>query len=304
MDGKTLLRELRQLINEASDSAYMDNKLSYELLWQAATEFVDRTNALSTTQSITTVANQAAYTLSADFLKLYLSNNNNDLYIKYNNGSDDTFPILRDKERVIYQNSTASVDIPSFFYLEDEPTLNSRISSTASAAGARTAGEATLTDASSSTRFANVSAGDVVHNTTDGSVGYVVSKTSNTALVTALFDGTDNDWTNADAYVIQPQGRLRVVLEQPPSTASHTVTVYYIQRPAPVFSDYGMYRFPTQHLRAILYYAAWLYKYRDRTPDFGDKFFKYFDNYVRRGAVSVKNNFNRYNFKVSFKGRR
>lgn len=303
MDGKTLIRELRQILNEASDSVYMDNKLSYELLWQAATEFVDRTNALTATQSISTVANQAEYSLNADFLKFYLRNKNNNLFIKYNNGSDDTFIFYKDKAEVIYQNSTASVDNPSFFYIEDEPTLNSQIASTASAAGAKSGNQCVLTDTSSATRFSNVSAGDAVTNSTDGSYGYVISKTSNTALVTALFDGTDNDWTLGDSYVIQPQGRLRLVLNPPPSTASHTITAYYIQRPMPVFSDYGVYRFPLQHLRAILHYAAWLYKYRDRTPDFGDRFFKFFDSYVRKGAVQINNVFNRHSFTVNFKKR-
>lgn len=303
MDGKSLTRELRLILNEASDSSYMDNRLSYELLWQAAIEFVDRTNCLAATQSITTVASQTGYTLNADFIKLYLRNRDNNFYIKYNDGSADTFILYKDKQDVIYQNSTEATTVPSYFYIDDDATLNSQISSTASAAGAKTGGQCTLTDSSSSTRFANVSAGDIVHNTTDGSSGYVISKTSNTALVTALFDGTDNDWSLADAYVIQPQGRLRLVLSPPPSTASHTATVYYIQRPSPVFADYGVYRFSLQHLRAILHYAAWLYKYRDRDPNFGDKFFQHFDSSVRKGAVQLNNTMNRQGFGVSFKRR-
>lgn len=303
MDGKSLLRELRQILNEASDSSYMDAKLSYELLWQAAIEFTDRANCLAATQSISTVANQEAYTLNADFLKLYLKNRDNNFYTKYNTGTDSSFILFKDKASIIYQNSTASTTVPSYFYIEDEPTLNTQISSTTSLVGAKTGGQCTLTDTSSATRFANVHAGDVVHNTTDGSVGYVLSKTSNTALVTALFDGTDNDWTLADSYVIQPQGRLRLVLSPPPSTTSHTMTVYYIQRPTPVFSDYGIYRFSTQHLRAIIHYAAWLYKYRDRTPDFGDKFYQFFESYVRKGTVQLNNALNRQGFTVNFKKR-
>lgn len=303
MDGKSLLRNLRQLLNEASDSAYMDNRTSYEYLWQAAIEFVERTNCLAATQSITTVANQAEYNLNADFLKLYLRNKDNNLYIKYNDGSADSFPIFKDKSTIIYQNSTASVSVPSHFYIEDAPSLDAQITGTVSSAGALSGGQATLTDTSSATKFANASAGDLVHNTTDASDGYVISKTSNTALVTALFDGTDNDWDLADAYVLQPQGRMRLVLSQPPSAASHTITVYYAQRPAPVFSDYGVYRFQPQHLQAIIYFAAWLYKYRDREPNYGDKFFTFFDSYVRKNSVQVNNAFVREGFSVNFKRR-
>ena len=282
----------------------MDNKLSYELLWQAATEFVDRTNSLSATQSITTVANQAEYSLNADYLKIYLKNDDNNYYLKYNDGSASQFVNFRDKHSVISANSTASVSIPSWWYIEDEPTLNTQITGTASSTGLSSGGQCTLTDTSVSTKFSNASAGDSIHNTTDSSNGYVISKTSNTALVTALFDGTENNWDNADAYVLQPQGRLRLVLSPPPSTTGHTITFYYIQRPAPVLSDYGVYRFAPQHLRAIIHYAAWLYKYRDRNPNFGDKFYQFFDNYIRKSSVQINSGLNRQGFTVNFKKRR
>ena len=302
MDGKSALRSLRILLNESSNSDFLDSRASYEYIWIAAKEFVDRSNCLTTTQSITTVANQAQYTLNADFMKMYLKNSGNNHYLKYNNGSADQFILFQDKEDAIYQNSTASVEIPSKFYIEDDPNLDSRISSTATAAGASSGGVCTLTDTTAP--FADVSAGDIVHNTTDGSDGYVVSKTSNSILVTALFDGTNNDWTNTDAYIIQPQGRLRIVFNPPPSTSGHIVTVYYIQKPAPVFSDYGVYRFSEQHMQAVIYYAAFLYKYRDRIPNFGDKFYLFFDSQVRKAANSLNQSFLRKGFGVNLRGRK
>lgn len=303
MDGKTALRDLRILLNEASDSDFMDNKSSYEYIWQAAIEFVERTNCLTSTQDITTVADTANNTLNADFMKLYLKNKDNNYYLKYNNGSGDSFILWQDKAEAIYQNSTASVDTPSKFYIEDDPTLDSQISSTATLAGASTGGACTLTDASSATKFADVSAGDAVHNVTDGSDGYVISKTSNTALVTALFDGTNNYWTLGDSYVIQPQGRMRLIFNPPPATAGHTATVYYVQRPAPVFSDYGAYRFQPQHMRAILHYAAWLYKYRDKAPSYGDKFYQFFDAQARKAGNVVTEALNRRGFRVNLRKR-
>lgn len=302
MDGKSALRSLRILLNEDSNSDFLDTRASYEHIWLASKEFADRSNCLTSTQSITTVANQAQYTLNADFMKMYLRNSDNNHYVKYNNGSADQFILFQDKEDAIYQNSTASVEIPSKFYIEDDPNLDSQISSTATAAGTSSGGVCTLTD--STAPFADVSVGDIVHNITDGSDGYVVSKTSTSVLITALFDGTNNDWTNADAYIIQPQGRLRLVFNPPPSTSGHTVTVYYVQKPSPVFSDYYVYRFQEQYMFGIINFAAFLYKYKDRIPNFGDKFYAIFENAVRKASNTLNQSFLRQGFKVNLKGRK
>jgi len=302
VDGKSLLRGLREVLNEASDSEYLDDRTSYGYLWQAAIEFTDRTSSLTATQDITTVANQQNYTLNADYLRMYLKNMDNNYYLKYNDGSADTFILFKEKEDIIYQNSTASQSIPNSFYIEDD-VLDSRIQgNTASANGGSTGGESVLTDTVNSP-FADVSGGDVVHNGTDSSDGVVLSNTSNSALVTALFDGTNNDWTAGDSYVIQPQARHRIVLSPPSSTSAHTITVYYVQRPAPVFSDYGTYRIPPQYFQALVFYAAWLYKYRDRAPNFGDRYYQYFDNQVRKSSVSVNRSLKRKGFKVNFRKR-
>ena len=303
MDGKELLYSLRQLLGEDASSGFMDSRTSYRFLWEAAKNFVSRTDCLRTTQSITTVASQAGYSLSADFMSLYLRDRDKNYIIKYNDGSTNTFLRQRDYEAVITEDNTSAVDLPQSFSIIDAPTLSAQVSGTASAVGAASGGQCTLTDTSSSTKFANVEAGDVVHNTTDGSDGFVLSKTDSTHLVIALFGGTDNDITSADAYVIQPQGRLQLVLNPPPSTSSHTVTVYYIQIPAPVFSSYGVYRFQSQWDTAILNYAAWLYKYKDRTPELGDKFHQFYELEVRRAVSLYKSSLSSNDFPVSFRKR-
>jgi hypothetical protein len=117
----------------------------------------------------------------------------------------------------------------------------------------------------------------MVHNTTDGSHGYVVALSSATAVVTALFYGTDNDWTNGDAYIINPQHRYEIYLDPPPSTNGHSIYVPYVKRPAPVFSAYRFYTFPSGYDNVLVHYAAWLYKYRDKEPSYGDGFYKYWD---------------------------
>lgn len=301
MDGKELLYALRQLLTEDANSAFLDDKTTYQYLWEAATAFVDKTNCLRSTQSITTVADQSTYTLSADFLKLYLKNTSNEKYIKYNDGSDNHFPTERDYEDIIYEDNTTSVSLPNRFAITSG-SASSQVTGTATSNGTATGGKSTLTD--STAGFSGVAAGDTVHNTTDGSDGIIVTATSSTALGTALFGGTNNDWTSGDAYIIQPQGRLSLVLDPPPSTAGHTITVYYVQRPAPVFTSYDSYAFQSHHLNGILKYAAWLYKYRDQEPDFGNSWFQHWDRMVRDSSASVNQAFNRTQFRVNLKRRR
>ena len=298
MDGTDLLRRLRQLLNEDSDSGWLDKQSSYDFLFEAAVEYVDRTACLRGTQEITTVADDEAYNLNPDFLKLYLRNKGNNYYIKINDGSNDYFSTFKDYEDIYYENNSTSVAIPSHFTIIDA-ALPSEVSGTATSAGAASEGKCTLTD--SAADFTDVEAGAVVNNTTDGSNGIVLSKTSTTALVTALFDGTDNDWDSSDAYVIQPQGRQQIILDPPPSTANYTIYVPYVRRPAPVYSDYGAYRFANpSHL---VKYAFWLYKYRDREPNFGDAMYRYWDFEVRKKAHTINRAQRPSNWKVNLKKR-
>src|SRR3989304_736964 len=304
MDGKELLYRLRQLLNEDSDSAFLDNRTSYTFLWEAAKEFVAKTNCLRAEQSITTVADQDTYTLNADFMKLYLRDRDGLFFIKYNDGSNNHFLLYKSYEEMVYEDYTTSVARPTFFTILDQSSLASRVSGTAVAAGAAAGGQCTLSDTSSSTKFANVSAGDIVHNTTDGCDGVVLSKTSNTALVTALFGGAGNDWAQNDAYWIQPQGRMQLKIYPPPLTAGHTITIAYVQIPAPVFSEYGIYRFQQGSMDALLKLAAWLYKFRDRELDYGDKWFQYAERQIRRLNSTLRDSINHRDFRVSFKGRK
>ena len=301
MDGKELSYQLRQIINEDANSDFIDSKTSYQYLWEAARDFASATSALKSTQSITTVASQQGYTLNADFSQLYLKNDDNEFVIKYSDGTTNTFLPWKPYEEIIYHDQTTAVTIPNHFTLIDDATLDSQATGTATSSGALSAGEATLTDTAGD--FSDVSPGDIVHNTTDGADGIVLSKTSSTVLVTAMFGGTDNDWDSSDAYVIQPQGRIQLVLDPPPSTASHTITVYYNQTPNPVFSDYGIYRFQPSSAVAVVKYAAWLYKYRDRKQDFGDALFTHYERQLRRINAHMNSSISRNKLSVSFRTR-
>jgi hypothetical protein len=296
-DGKDLLRRLRQLLNEDSDSGWLDDQSSYDWLYDAAGEFVDRTGCLRAEQEITTVAEQTDYDMNPDYLRLYLKNSSGNHYVKYNNGSTNTFATFKDYEDLYYQDNTGSVSTPGKFSIIDAD-LPSQVTGSAGATSAASGGQCTL----SGSGFGDVEAGATVHNTTDSSAGIVLSKTSSSALVTALFGGTDNDWTSGDAYVIQPQARNKLVLDPPPSTAGHTVTLPYVARPKPVYSDYGVYRFVNPSV--LVKYAFWMYKYKDSEPNFGDSMYRFWEMEIGRKSHSINQGQRPGSFTVNLKARR
>ena len=298
-DGADLLRRLQQQMDEESDSGWLDTRTSYDYLYEAALEFTDRTGCLKSSQAITTVADQTDYNLNPDFLRLYAKNDDDELIIKYNDGSDDSFLTFEAYEDIFYGNNTTSVTIPSNFTIIDTD-LPSQVTGTATSDGAATRGHCILVDTAGD--FSDVEAGDDVHNTTDDSSGVVISKTDSTHLVTVLFGGTGNDWTSSDSYVIQPGARYKLVLDPPPSTDGHTITVPYVQKPAPVYSDYDIYRFPSQYTPALVKYAFWLYKYRNREPNLADNLYKYWLMQIGRYAASVNSALRPNRIKVNFGG--
>jgi hypothetical protein len=300
VDGKDLLRRLRQLLNEDTDSGWLDTETSYDYLYEAAKQIADRTGCLRSSQDITTVAEDDEYNLNPDFLRLYAKNRDNNYFIILDDDSNKHILTWKDYEDILYDNNTTSVAIPTRFSIIDT-SKSDQITGTATSDGDASAGECTLTDTSAD--FTTVNAGAIVHNTTDGSDGVVLSKTSTTALVVALFGGTGNDWDSSDAYVIQPQSRYQIYLSPPPSTADYTLTVPYIQQPAPVYSDYGIYRFPDQYKEPMIKYAFWLYKYRDTDPDLGDAMYKFWDMEMSRAAHSINRGQRPGGFKVNFKKR-
>jgi hypothetical protein len=301
MDGKTYLYRIRNLINESSSSTFLDDLTTYDFLNDAAIEFVQRTKTVVGTQSITTVAEQTNYTLNADFLNLYLRDESHKLYIKYNDGTSNSFPTFIPYTDIYRQISVTSQSVPQSFSIKPVTTLSSQVTGTATSTAAASGGEATLTDTAAD--FSNVEAGDRIHNTTDDSLGIVLAKTSSTVLVVALFGGKANDWTSSDAYVIQPQGRYELILDPPPSTASHTVTVEYVQRPAPVYADYRVFEFGTQYAGGLISYAAYLYLYRDEESNKGDKLLRAFERDIGRATQQLNDTFEKNRLTVNLKNR-
>lgn len=293
MDGKELKRRLRQLLNEDSDSEWLDTRTTFDFLYEAAEEFVNKTHCLKGSQTITTVADQTDYNLNVDFLKLFLKDTSGNYRIKY---GDNSFIVWKEENDIIYGNRTTSVSLPDAFTISNAD-LPSSVTGTATSIGAATGGLSVLTDTAAD--FTNVEAGDSINNTTDGSSGVVLSKTSTTVLETALFGGTADDWSSSDAYTIQPQGRYKLVLDPPPSSAE-TITVNYIKRPTPVYSDYQAYSFIDKHATALIKYAFMLYKYRDLEPGMGDAMYRFWDSALRGAGYETNQAFNR-KIKVRFK---
>jgi len=315
MDGKDASRRLRELLSEEDTGTWIDLRTSYDFLWEAAKTFVGRTNCLTSYQDITTVADQVNYALDAKFLKLYLKDSNNRYFVRYKEATSGSYSFItfKDYEEIIYANTyqlvadatQEGVDVPSHFSIRDKQSLYAQITGTVTTAGDTSGGQCTLTDSAGLfTTTDYVSAGDTIHNTTDESDGIVLSVTSATELVCALFGGTDQEWDTNDNYVIQPQGRFELILDPPPDDASDTVRVEYVERPEPVYSDYGHYRFRDTGMEAVIKYAAWLYKYRDSEPDFGDRWYKWWDHQVRQEAHNLNPMLRKRTFGVNLKKRR
>lgn len=283
MDGQDLIRRYKELLHIKSTDTDFNLRTGFDYLYAAAREWVIQTECLTTTQSITTVASQAGYTLDGDYLSMYLKHNDR-YYLKYNDGTSDYFLYFKPYEEVIFDNDTTPVSVPSYFTITDDPTLDNLISSSANATGTHVGGKSTLAVASAA--FADVTPGDIVHNTKTGNVcdGVVVGYTSTTSIATCIFlatTGAAASWASADTFYIQPRKRFLLQFDPPPSTKDHTATFYYLPSPNPVYSSYDAYTIAYEYPDALCQYGAWLYKYRDQEPKFGDAFYKYWDMQIK-----------------------
>jgi hypothetical protein len=299
MDGYSLTNRLRNVLNESQYGTFIDSRSSYEYIYEAAKKFAQRVKNITSTDTITTVANQTNYDLNSDFNNLYFRNDRNEFVIKYTDSSNNVYwPAFRNYDAIKHANNSTAMAIPSNFSITDKQTLTDPVSGVASANGTVANGECVLTATASN--FVNVVVGDEVHNTTDLSNGIVIIKTSNTVLTTALFGGTAGQWAANDAFVIVPQALKQLVLDPAPSASGDTISIEYLYEPAPVYSPYRTYRIDAQYEAGIVYYAAWLYKFRDREPDMADRWYKAWDEMCRRAVKEANKQLGRNKFSVNF----
>lgn len=299
MDGKTARLFTERLIRAVSKANIINRKLTYDLIGQGAEEFVSLTTAIKESMTITTVAEQASYDLNANFMQLYLKTDNQrggDFFIQYNDGTDTHIVLFKAYQNVIYDNQTTSIEIPSNFTLHEKTSLEDSISSSTTSAGTESGGQSTLTDTGTTFTDESVSARDIVHNSTKDATGVITAVDTN-ALTTAIFDHDGNPvgWASGDSYVIQPVPRLQLQFDPPPSTASHTVTIYYVAKPNPVYTDYLTWQIQDQWHKAFCYWAAdaYLAQYEIETPEqgakliSGEKYNKKFEDIVRRAKYEI-----------------
>lgn len=303
MDGLTLKEDLREMLMESGNSDFINDYLSYKYIAMAVADFNRRTSTLTAQETITTVADQAGYTLAADFSNLYVQNSNGEMVLKYTDASsNEYFLTWKDYNEMFNQTNITSQSIPSNFCIRKVQSLTSSLTGTTTSASTATGGETTLTDTAGD--FTNVNAGDMVHNTDDGSRGIVISKTSTTVLVTALFEGASNNWGSGDTYRIVPQSRVQIYLDPPPSTAGHIITVPYVRTPDIVYSEYRRYNISDEYMSTLLHYAAFLYEYRDKKQDLANNRFLLYDALIKRLNRQVNAAYNRRGIKVNLRGRR
>jgi len=262
MDGKKLTLEALDNLDEVEvDDLYAVQRRIYECLDLAVGIFCRETRVLHAEVDISTDVDQQEYDLPPGFIALYMKNTRGRYFLKYDDGDNLYWPPYTTYERIWKTNLTDTKDVPNYFALRDKPDKEDLIEGAADVAGAATGGECTLQDDSMLfTTTDRVYSRDIVHNNADGSTGYVLSVTDATHLKTALFGGSDNDWTIGDTYVIQPAAEKQIVLDAPSTTAGHTITVPYLCMPSPVYSDYGFWRLPPRACKAVAAGAAALFK--------------------------------------------
>lgn len=261
MDGSKLKAIVLDFLDEAGvNDNYAGVREVYENLDWAAAIFVRETGALHDVHEITTEADVQNYPLPPSFLGLYVRDAWDRFIVKYTDGDSTRWPVVVAWEEIWRRNATDSRR-PSQVAIRETPDAEDEETGTATAAGAAAGGECVLTDTTKDFTDTNkVYARSVVHNTDDGSTGYVLAVASETTIRTALFGGTANEWNSGDAYAIEPVNPFQLVLDAPAEDDGHTIEVPFLTMPAPVYSDYGVWRLPLRSCRAICAGAASLFQ--------------------------------------------
>lgn len=301
MDGRTLSRKLARVLREDPDtSGFVDPRTTFDLLFQAVAEYVARTQCIHSVDTVTTVAGTKDYLLSSDYLGMYMRDDDDYGFIRYTPLGLSTATNIREttEAKAFENNLLANAAMPGGFYVTDYRTARANVTGNATATGSVSGGKTVLSGAGFT---GAVSAGDVIHNTAKSSDGVVTSVLSNTQLNCALFGGTSQFFTNGEAYVIVPQGRFQLSLDSPPAATGDTIVIPYVKRPDPVYSDFESYNLPVQDDLPLVCYAAFLYKYRDQEPNFGDRYYLQWDRAVRLAGRQRNKAMGRTGWKAIFK---
>ena len=285
MIGALYLQQLNELLSEFGGN-WKNIKISFDYLYEAAKDFSKETSSCHNTQTITTIANQAAYNLNPDFLEILSTDNHGKGIVAYSLGLGQgsyTNWLSWESYSNYLQNNDNQPGYPSFFAISDV-SIPTRITGTAIENSSERGGESNLY-----TVLENIPVvfpGDSIINITQNYYGVILQP--GLPIITAMFDlsmrgGEYASWNDGDEFLIQPQPRYQIFLDPAPNETGQIITVSYLAKPAPVYSDYGTYPFATGYEEAIIKYAAWLYKYRDSKPGLGDPLYVAYERAMRKG---------------------
>jgi hypothetical protein len=267
MNGLMLKKMFLSALNEAQEDMIAVDLFSiYSRLDEAAQIWVRETKSIRSTATITTVANQQAYDLPADFLGLYVrqqcAHQSNPRYVIRHDSADGNstvYPVLTAYETIWRLNVSDPQTSPRAFAIVDKATSGATISGFTSAAGAVLNGKAQLIDAAA--EFSGfVTARDTVLNLSRESSGLIVRYVDGQTLNCALFPEGINSWASGDSYIIQPQARKQIHLDAPSAEDGGVISVPYIASPPPVYTELDAWRLDFVACRAIAYEAAFLHQ--------------------------------------------
>lgn len=294
MEGFTLKRRVMELLQENSLGSFMNDRTTFDYIYDAVMDFNKRTHYLTNTQTINVAGNssQNIWSLNPDFVCMAFKDRYNQEYIKYTVSGSDNFVTAQDYSEIVLNDDSSTSPVISSWSIIDAPQLPT-ITGTTSSAGAINSplqGECLLNDTTAP--FANVYPGDFVHDTTEGCDGVIIGVNSTSQLICVMFNssGSTQGFGNSDSYVIVPQSRYQLLFTPIPSVAA-TATIPYVPKPLPVYSIYRAYKLPNDALLPISQFAVFLYKYKDRDANFGDALYKYYDLYTRRIAAEIRRGF-------------
>lgn len=301
MDGYNLIRKLYRCLGEESTSAFLNTDFSYDLLYDAVCLFIARTGAYTSSQTITTIDGTRTYNLNPDFAGLYMkSPQDNRLFLSYTTSDGSVSNMFfKEYDSLYYNNNDYAVTIPSSFTILDVAPLSNVLGSATTTSSLSTTGSGTSVLADTAADFSTVSEGDEVINYTDGSHGIVTAVS--TTLTVVLLGGTDNFFTSADKYCIIPQQRMAIYLDPEPDTSDDTFAVPYLVKPVKVYSNYQTYPILDVYSQPIVEYAAFIYKYKDKEPNFGDKWYQNFDRACREANKVYRRVKNKTDFRVNMR---
>jgi len=273
MDGKKLTQAVLDFLDEDTVSdLYAGAREIYENLDLSVQIFARETGILHKMFDITMVASQQNYDIPPDYVRPHMKDTRSKYIARYYDGANYSWVTMASYEKLFRANYTTERSTPGRFAVIDKADKEDLIQGTVDSDGAKSGGQCILHDASMLFNTTNkVYPRDIIHNTTDGSDGYVLSVTDDTHLVVALFEGTDDDFTNGDSYIIQPAAEKQIFLDAPSESSGDVFTFPYVCLPTPVFSDYGFWRISPRACKAIAAGAAALFKMPKREFKESDK---------------------------------